>query len=835
MSGVLSNLWRDFHYAARRLRASPGFMATAVLTIALGVGVNTALFSVLNGIALRELPVPQSDDLVSIHQILDETTGRQRLRTGPASNFSIPEYRTYRDNAQTLSGVMGYSQQTRVTIGEDAPQQSVGTLVTCNYFDVLQQPPALGAGFARDCDAPSAARTVVLGHDLWTNAFGADPEIIGREVLLDRDPFTVVGIAPEGMRGVDLVAVSWFAPVSAQPLLFPLGADVYDNEDWSWLGLIGRKAADTSLDQVRAELGVIAAQIDRRQPPRETTLDIATARALSGPDNRRQFLADGSIVMAAFGLVLLMACANVANLLLARATGRVREIAVRMSLGASRARVVQQVLAESVSIALIGGILGFILALWTSQILFAFVRDASQAPPLTVDVAFDFGVLAFAFVVTLASGVLFGLAPALAASKTDLHTATKAEATGAGHPSGSRLQRILLGVQVAVCMVLMISAGLLLRGLYVTQTVEPGFDYENVAVASFDFARAGFDAAADAARAGALQRQVAERVASMPGIDAVARVRSTPLGPGGGGFTVRLSGESERVGVRFNVVSPEYFSLIRTPIVRGRTFTETELSDAALTAGPIAVVVTDSTARRLWAGRDPIGRTFSLAVSDAPAAENDETREYTVVGVVRDAEIIEIGEVPSDYIYLPAGTQAILQLVARSRIGFEATVAAFRAATAELDPTLVVQVNPLEANLEIWRRQARVASILSLSLGGLALVLASVGVYGVVAFAVSRRAREIGIRMALGANAHRVLALILKRTMLPVFVGALIGIVITVAVSSALTSFLFGVSPTDPVGIGGAALFVAGVAVVAAVLAARPASRSAPLVALRDE
>jgi predicted permease len=506
-----------------------------------------------------------------------------------------------------------------------------------------------------------------------------------------------------------------------------------------------------------------------------------------------------------------------------------------MSLGASRARVVQQLLAESVSIALIGGFLGLIFALWSSQSLFAFLQAASQAPQLTVDTAFDLRVLAFAFVATLASGVLFGLAPALAASKPDLHTATKADGTGAGHPSGSRLQRILLGVQVAVCMVLMVSAGLLLRGLYVTQTVEPGFDYENVAVASFDFARAGFDASRDAARAGALQREVAERVASVPGVDAVARVRFTPLGPGGGGFTVRLPGQSERVGVRFNVVSPDYFSLIRIPVVRGRTFTEADLAETELAAGTIAVIVTESTARRLWPDRDPIGQTFALAVSDAPAAANDETTEYRVVGVARDAEITGIGEIPSDYVYLPAGAEAILQLLVRSRIGFEAAAAAIRAATAELDPALIVQVNPLEANLEIWRGQARVASMLSLSLGGLALVLASVGVYGVVAFAVSRRAREIGIRMALGANAQSVLALMLTRTMWPVVAGALIGIAVTAAVSGVLTGFLFGVSPVDPVGMGAAALFVVGVAIAAALLAARPATRSDPLIALRYE
>jgi predicted permease len=818
---MLLHLWNDLRYAARRLSGSPGFTIAAVATIALGVGINTGIFSVLNGVALRELPAPDANELVSVHEIIEEE-GVGRL--SGARMFSTSEYRAYRDGTRTLSGIMGYSDTYTVTLGAEVPQEIVGTAVTCNYLEVLHQPPSLGPGFADDCDADGGAPTVVLGHGLWTSAFGADPAIVGRDVILNRQSFTVVGVAPEGVRGVDIEPVSFFVPISAQPLLRP---------DWNgyrgevgWLTLIGRRNGDTSLDRVRAELGVIAAQIDG-QRPRRTTLIVARARPLSMPEARSALLAVGGVVMTAFGLVLLIACANVANLLLARATGRSREIAVRLSLGATRGRLVQQLLAESVLIAVIGGVLGSMLAMWSFQGLVALAMSAlpPNAPSLAIDASPDVRVLAFALAVTLVSGVLFGLVPALQASKPDLQTAMKSDMTGAGRRSGSRLQGTLVGTQVAVCMVLMVSAGLLLRGLYATQTVEPGFTYENVAVASFDLTGAGYDAA----EAAAFQRQLKERVEALPGIEAVAQVLRTPLSGGSMAWMARLPGQEQVFPIGFNTASPDYFSLVGIPIVRGRTFT-----DAELAAESGAMIVTEATARRFWPDREPIGQTLTLMVGG--------TVEYRVVGVAKDAQITGIGEIVSDYVYLPAGyfsvgpvSQAGLQLLARSSIDFAATAAGIRAAAAELDPGLVVRVTPLEANLEIWRSLAGLASTLSTSLGALALVLAAVGVYGVVAYAVGRRVREIGIRIALGASARSVVALMLKRTMRPVVVGAVIGIVAAAGASRILSTVLFGVSPLDPLGLGAATLFVLGIALTAGFLPARRAARIDPTTTLRYE
>jgi predicted permease len=395
----------------------------------------------------------------------------------------------------------------------------------------------------------------------------------------------------------------------------------------------------------------------------------------------------------------------------------------------------------------------------------------------------------------------------------------KSGAPATGRRTGNRLQGALVGVQVALCMVLMIAAGLLLRGLHTAQTVEPGFDYDGVAVASFDLTGSGYDAQ----RAAAFQQQLMERVGSLPGVEDVAQAARTPLSPGNVSTFVGMPGEAQFALVPFNAVSPSYFSLIGIPIVRGRTFTDAELVD-----GSTAVIVTEATARRYWPDRDPIGQTIG---GNRPTPEGqNQPFEFQVVGVAKDAQISNIGEFPSSYLYFPATPQRqpALQLLAKSRLDSASTAASIRAAAAYLDPALVVRITPLEANLDLLRTLGRLAGSLSTSLGALALVLASVGVYGVVAYAVSRRTREIGIRIALGASARSVLMFMLRRTMRPVVIGALIGVVAAAGVARVLSSVLFGVSPVDPLALLGAALVGTSVALVAGVVPARRGARVDP-------
>jgi predicted permease len=819
---LLGNLWNDVRYATRTLRRSPGFAAAAIATIALGVGLNTGVFTVLNGVLFRDLPAADAHELVFIAQTLDGVPNREGVVRG---SFSTSEYRVLSERVRSLSGILGHSDPTRTTLGGDSPQQTFGTIVTCNYFDVLRQPPALGRGLtAQDC-VTGADPVVVLAHDLWATTFEADPRVVGRTIELNRQLFTVVGIASEGTHsGLGLYRTGYFAPISAQPLLLP-SENTYADDARSWLALVGRRAA--SLEQVRAELSVIAAQIDSEQPGRTTTLDVERATPLGQIDFLRRIAAAlGAVIMTAVALVLMIACANVANLLLARATARTREIAVRLSLGASRARVIRQLLVESVLIAAAGGVLGSVLALWSFQALIAFALPAFSPVGVGrffVDASPDFRVLALAVALTLGTGVFFGLAPALQLSKPDLHAAIKQDASGTGSRGGGRLQGILVGTQVAMCLMLMIGAGLMLRGLSTTQTIDPGFEYRNIAVASYDLT-SGYDTA----EAAAFQRRLLDEVVVLPGVEAAAQAILEPLSVDNEGAAIRLPSQdrSEFRGVSFNAVTPGYFDVVGIPIVRGRGF-----ENADVTAAAGAAIVTEATARNLWPGQDPLGQTVIMAVGP------DQEVALSVVGVARDAQVATVGQVDPYYLYLPTSQRVapLLKLIVASRTDFVSTAAAIRTAVQTLDPNLAVSVNPLEANLEYWRTLSGTLTALGGALGVLALVLASVGIYGVVAYFVGRRTREIGIRMALGARAGDVLRLVLQRTMRPVAVGAVIGVAAGTAASGVLSSLLFGVSPFDPLGVGGATVFVLAVALGAAILPGRRAARTEPTTALHYE
>ena len=527
-AAMLSNVWRDARYALRTFRRNPGFALAAVAPIALGIGINTGVFSILNSLALRPLPTPGSIELVSIHQQFRGV--KERRVHGARSMFSVPEYRAYRDRTQTLSGLMAYSRAWTVTTGGPSPEDVDGVLVTCNYFDVLQLRPSLGPGFTpTNCGDPKAPPVVVLSHELWIRAFAADPGIIGKSIALNGQPVEVAGVAPPGFAGIDLTKVAFFAPTQLQDVLRP-NEKFHDDAHVSWLTLTGRRNPGTGIAAVAAEFSVIASQIDRQEPGRTTLVQVAAATSLSLPEARRDILTVASVVLAAFGLVLLVACANVANLLLARAAGRTKEIAVRLSVGASRGRLVQQLLTESLMIALAGGIAGSILAWWSFKGLLALLLSAlpGTIPPLSVDANPNLTVLWFGLGLTVSTALVFGLVPALQASRQDVQTVLKQDGAGSGRRTRGWLRGSLIATQVAVCMVLLIAAGLLLRALYAAQTTEPGFDYRHVAAATFDLRGPRYDDR----RVVAFQRQLMERFTALPGIDGVAQVDKTPLSPG---------------------------------------------------------------------------------------------------------------------------------------------------------------------------------------------------------------------------------------------------------------------------------------------------------------
>ncbi|HEX5108082.1 MAG TPA: ABC transporter permease [Vicinamibacterales bacterium] len=831
--GSWDTWWQDVRYGLRTFRRNPTFTAVAIATLALGIGVNTGLFTVINAVLLRDASAPDSHELVSISQTVQGAPDLVGMDT-----FSTSEYFAYRDRAQTLSVAAFGNAMGEATLGGDTPRKILGTLVSCNFFAVLRQPPVLGRSFApHDCE-PGATPVVVLDHELWRTAFAADPAIVGRTIQLNRQRVTVAGVAADDTYNPSPLRAGYIAPLTAGRLLASNDTR-YGNDRALWLNLLGRRQAGAGVKQVRAELDVIAAQIDREQPGRSTRLTIGPAGPALGRQTREAAMGAATVLMAAFGLVLLIACANVANLLLARGTARSQEIGIRASLGASRARVVRQLVTESVLMSLGGGLVGSVVAVWSFQTLVARAVPAMLPPwfplALSIDVRPDGQVLSFAVVLTLATGVLFGLAPALHVSKPNLHAFMKQDAagTGSGRRSG-RLRGTLVGVQVALCMVLLIAAGLLLRGLRATYTIDPGFEYRDVALVSLESAFDGYSREEAEAR----RRRLVAGVEALPGVAAVAAADHKPLGDDMSPFAFRLPGESERqarIGERITVTD-DYFAVLELPIVRGRAFTAEEVrrpGPAVAPAGSMTdratpAILSETTARNLWPGGDPINRTLL----SAPVDQSLNVETLQVVGVVADAQLSALGRIDPYYVYVPGDGAALL---VKSRGGLAATVSGIRDAARAIDPTLLLTILPLEASLGWSRGISRTVTTLFGGLGVLALVLASVGIYGVVSYSVTGRYREIGVRMALGATPQNVLAMILRQTMRPVIAGAAVGVAGASAMSGVLTSVLFGISPADPIGLGGGALLLLGVALAAGFAAARPATRTDPTATLRNE
>ncbi len=803
---LFTSFWTDLRYAFRTLSKNPGFAAVSIIAIALGIGVNTGIFSLLNAAAFRPLPVPGAESLVSVYQILHG--GGARDVHGTESMFSMEEYRTYLHSNHVFSDVMVYTPFVPATLGGAKPREIIGQYASCNYFDVLEQRPALGRGFSdADCAVPGAGWSVVLSRQFWQSEFGGDPAMLGRTILLNRHAFTVIGIAPEGFHGVESFASGFWIPVSMEPVMESDDrGHLYSNSNVSWLNMIGRRKAGVSMEQVRADLAVIAARIDQLHKGRRTALNIGVANFASMPEAREIVAGAGAVILAATGMILLIVCANLANLLLARATARRREIAIRLSVGATRWRIVRQLMTENLVIAILGGVFGSLVSFVMFQAILRFVllHVPKGAPEFILNVAPDVRVLGYALAMTAVTGIAFGLIPAMEASKLGLSNA-------GSERHGGKLRSTLVGGQVAVCMILLISAGLMLRALYAAQTVDPGFEMKNVWVVTFPLRNQGYDAA----RAAQLQRDVMERVSAIPGVDSVAQARNTPLNDSHTGTMFTPSGEKDEREMEFNTVSAEYLPMLGIPMVRGRNFKEGETAVA---------IVTAFTAQALWPGRDAVGQTLT----------EDHKKVFQVIGVTRDAQASHLGRSNEIFAYLPVTpqNQLELQLLVHSAIP---NANAIHAAIHAADPNLAVDVAPLEQNLEWFRMPSRVVGVLAGTMGGLGLLLAAIGIYGVVAFAVNRRTREIGIRIALGADRSSVLKLMLRQSMRPVAIGAVIGIAGCAAVSQILSSMLFGVSPHDPVAFIAVPLLLVSIALGASYLPARKAMKIDPSEALRCE
>jgi len=807
----MRTLWQDLRFAARILRT--GFTSLAVLSLALGIGVNTAIFTLVRAVLLPPLPVPDAGRLVAIYHRY--TRGREYL-----SSTSYPDYEYYRDHNRVLSGLMAFARiPMDVRIGEQAEQIS-GELVTPNYFSVLRLQAPIGRTFLA-----GDSTVAVIGGRLWRTRFNGDPHVIGRTIRIGRHPFTIVGVAPEAFRGVVL---DWgdppdlWVPIAAfreaVPIL-PAGMLQFRGDDW--LLVTGRLEPGVSLGQAQAALKGLAGQLAQAYPKTSenwTAAVLPLSRARFWPEYRESIAAFLGLLAAVTGVVLLIACFNVANLLLTRGMKRQREIAVRLALGAGGRRLVRQLTTESVLLSLVGGAAGIAVGAWTLALIRSYPRPFKI--PLAVDTHLDLPALAFALLLALVTGVLFGLVPARRATRPDLVASLKADAAGQGL-RGFALRNALVVAQVALSLVLLIGAGLFVRTLRKAQTSDPVFRTGRAVLVDLDLAVAGYKDS----RGKQFYAQALERIRSLPAVESPALVWIPPLGNMRGGTDVLPPGASRPLQVNWNIVTPGYFRTLGLPLDRGRDFDARDTEDA-----PPVAIVDEVMARRFWPGEDPVGKLLRRADPQSPALQ--------VIGVVTDGHMQTFREAVRPCFYRPLAQSYVpeMTLIARTPGGPQPAIAEIRRELRTLDKDLpVTDVETMHAHLDRALSQERLTASLLSGLGLLALALAVIGIYGVMSFSVAQRTREIGIRMALGAEAPVVLAMVLRNAAVLVGAGLATGWAAAVIVTRYAASLLYGVSPTDPWTFAAVTVVLSAAAGVACYLPARRAARVDPMVALRYE
>jgi putative ABC transport system permease protein len=817
----LSNIIQDIRYAIRQLRAHPGFALIAVLTLALGIGANSAIFSLANALFMRSLPGERPAELVSLY----------------TSDFSGPLYglTSYRDfidlqgQNDTLSGLICYTPFPAVlTMGEQT-DRVYGEFVSVNYFDVLGLHPQTGRWFlAEEGRDGEIHQVTVISDAMWTRRFQRNPAVIGSTLHLGGGAFTIVGVAPAGFSSlIRGFASDFWVPMAAMDVL-QRGSHDLTNRGSRGLFVIGRLRPGVSIDQARANFRVLAAQHhdaypreweDRNQQPRVLSL-LPESESRVFPMIRGPILGFIAFLMMVVGLVLLIACSNIANLMLARSAARRKEIAVRLSVGASRARLLQQLLTESLLLSLAGGAAGLSVAALTRGALAGFQPPVPV--PLALDLHVDGKVLLFTLVIAVGTGLMFGLAPAVQSVRADISDALKNE-SARGMRRG-RLRSTLVVAQLALSLLLLIGSGLFLRSLSNASSIDPGFDPKDLLMMSIDLQPQGYEEVAGRA----LYPEIVDRLKSIPGVTSASLAELIDLGLSNQRRGVTIEGYTPKSGedmeVAFNRVGPHFLETMKIGLVRGRSFTEADTEGA-----PRVAIINQSFANKYLPGQDPIGKRID--------ASGDQ-RWMEVIGITKDGKYRTLGEEPRPFLYLPLyqNYQPSVTFVLRTAANAGATVAAARAEIAALDKTLpVYDVKTGEEHMRFALLPARLAGSLLGILGGLALVLAAIGIYGVMSFSVVQRTREMGIRIALGAPNVKVLGLVVGQGMRLASIGMVIGAAVAVAVTRFAAIFLYGISPTDPLTFFGIAGLLGAVAFLACYIPARRATRVDPMIALRSE
>jgi len=812
----METFWRNLQYSLRTLRKRPGFTLTVVITLALGIGANATIFTWIKAVLLEPLPgIEQPERLVEVWGA---------TRNNSALSLSYLDYLDYRDRNVVFSGLAAHQVQP-LNLGRGGkPERVWGAVVSGNYFNVLGVKGLIGRTFLPEEDrTPNSHPVAVIGYGLWQRDFGADPKVIGRTITLNEHDFTIIGVTPKefGSPFAGIALDAW-TPVMMKDYVALPHFSLTDRGS-RWLMVMGRLKPGVTVVQAQANIAAIARQLERTYRQTNDQMGAAVYLLSQSPFSLKRSMQSAlAVLMAAVAIVLLIACANIANLLLARAASRRKEIAVRLALGSTRWRMLGQMLTESFVLASCGAAVGLTLAFWTARSLPAFL------PPYGIQVSFDTRpdvvVLAFTLGLTVITTVLFGLAPALQASKPDLVAALKDNAAALGQ--GQRkfpLQHALVISQMALSTVALISAGLFVRSLREAYEADPGFDPHRVLLASFDPFLSGHDDN----HGREFYRRLIERVRTLPGVQSVTLARRLPLTLSGIAFAnVVIDGytpaKDEDMHLNYETVGPDYFRTMRIPLVQGRDFDERDNEHARG-----VVIINETMARRYWTGGDALGRRIKLDKS-----------WLQIVGIAKDVKNRTLNEALQPFLYVPflQDYRSNMILVARTVIEPKTMFHAVRAETAALDPKIpMFDAKTFEEHIGLSLFLQRMAATILSIFGLLALSLTAVGVYGVMAYAVSQRTRELGIRISIGASRSDVLKLILGQGLTLSVVGLIGGLVTALVVTRFSAHLLYGVSSADPVTFTVIALLLLGVAVVSGYFPARRATRIDPVVALRME
>ncbi len=820
---ALKSLFQDFpqdiRYTLRTLSRSPGFVLAAITSLALGIGANSAIFSVVNSLLLRPLPYRAPEELVEVY-----SSNPEGNPYAPSSYLDYLDIRSHRDLFQdTAAYMLVMSRMTR----DGNAEVVLGELVSANYFNLLGVPPALGRSFLPYEDqTPGGHPVVVLSHGLWRRRFGQDPKVLGQTVVLNGLGFTVVGIAPPQLKGMlPGLSVDFWAPAMMLPILRPEQPQDLQLRQNRGFFMKARRQPGVKVATVQAGLNVVASQLSKAYPETDQNLQLTvlpTEAVHIHPRADRALVPVSGLLMGIFGLVLLIACTNVASMLLARATARRKEIAVRLALGGRRHQIVRQLLVECIMLALLGGGLGLLLATWLVRLLATFRPPLPF--PLALDVAVDTRVVIFTLILALATGVLFGLAPALQASKPDLVSALKDMKLQPRRGRRFSMRELLVVTQVAVSLVLLVAAGLLVRNLSTAEATDPGFMVDHTAVVGVDIGVQGYSQG----QGRGFFHQLVQNAGALPGVRSVSLTDRLPLDLATQTTRVFLdrveSTKKTENGIEIDLarVAPEYFPTLGIPLLTGRDFKWSDTEGA-----PGVVIVSEAAAKTLWPGQNAVGQRLRRGGSQGPLLE--------VIGVAGNTAVRRLGESPRSFLYVPfeQSYESAMQLVASTDGPEGALVPVLRGALKGMDKSLeLFTAKTLRQHLSLALFPVRMAAGLLATFGLVGLVLSCVGIYGLMAFYVAQRTQEMGIRMALGAQPHDVLRMVLVEGMKVVAAGLVVGLGLALVLGPLVSQLLPGIGATDPLTLIGTTLLLAMVALAAILIPAQRATRVDPIVAL---